>query len=108
MPGILDRDPELGALAVGQPRVTGNRADLACPAFLVDRNERHLPIVVDEADPGQPVVRHPLAQLERLQVTQVHTLLRESLVELGEEWLVLRRIGRMAIGTPSAPCQDVP
>ena len=54
----------------------------AGPASSVFCDQRDLAVVVDEADPRQPLVRGALAQLHRVEVAQVDAALGERLVEL--------------------------
>ncbi len=68
--------------------------------LLALRHQRHLAIVVDEADAGQALVRGALGQLQRLEVAQVHRALAELLVELDHQRLVLGTDG--ADGDPLA------
>ena len=52
-------------------------------------DQRHLAVVVDEADARQPLVRHALAELERMEVAERDAALGERLVELDQQRLVL-------------------
>ena len=52
-------------------------------------HQRHLAVVVDEADARQPLVRDALAETDEVQVAQIHAPLRQGLVELHHQRLVL-------------------
>ena len=56
---------------------------------LVVGHQRHLAVVVDEADPGQPLVGDAPAQLQGLEVAQVDGVLGQLLVEPHHQRLVL-------------------
>src|SRR5271165_5187973 len=51
-------------------------------------DERHLTVVVDEADARQPFMIDPLLELHPMEIAQVDRALRQSSVEHGDAWLV--------------------
>ena len=52
-------------------------------------HQGHLPVVVDEADPGQALVGDPRAQLHRVEVAERDGPLREGAMERDHQRLVL-------------------
>lgn len=89
---IGDQDGKFGLLGsfdLGQP---GGAEQV--PGFRVGifplRDQRHLAIIIDKADPGQTLVGDPLAELQRLKETEIDALVREGLVEPDHQRLVFR------------------
>ena len=56
-------------------------------------DERDFTVVIVEADARQALVRHALAQQERVQVAQVHAPVGKRLVELDHQGLILGQDG---------------
>src|SRR5690606_28301777 len=72
-------------------------------------DERHLPVVVDEADAGQALVRRPLVELQIAEVARVDRLVGERLVEADHERLILGPDGtdRQLLAARRRPAADV-
>ena len=106
---IADEQRELGLARARLPRQAADgdqRGGLAVLALALD-HQRHLAVVVDEADPGESLVRDPAVQLHEARIAEVDALLREHGVELHHLRLVLgadrphRQL--LAVATPDLP-----
>ncbi len=80
---IVDGDGcQFGFVAAVQFAYASDRQNLVFAiAALALGHQRHLAVVVDEADARQPLVRGALRQLQRLEVAQIDAALRQLLVE---------------------------
>ena len=61
---------------------------LAGLGVLVIGHQGHLAVVIDEADPGQPLVSDPGRVLHGMEVAERHASLGEGTVELDQERLI--------------------
>ena len=90
LPGVGDEDRELAGPGRGVLAEPADADDLV-PAVLrhVLGDERELAVVVEEADPDEPLVGRALVEAELAEVALVDRLRRERAVELHDERLVL-------------------
>ena len=87
--GHDDRELRLGAGSFDS-RPSGNDLVFAGLRILAVDHQRHRPVVVDEAESRQALVRHPLAQVQHVEVAEIDAPLREGRVELDEQRFIFR------------------